>query len=244
MRGVDGTSVKAKHSTQTHPPNEPSREAEAIFNAIDQLITPDVTSEQKQLAVKLGVIASQLPHGRRDDVINTLIAVSPRQLRADLLTSIVLSGDSIDTEVVVESIVELIEEAIAKPWILREGQGYQLKAWLRLLPFMKDPEEALIVIRNLPASHRDPYFLEEMVRGFSHSPSPQAEDILFKLAEEDTRFYANHYWRTSVLLLETLSSVRRIIDLTAQGVFESRSRLHRAANRPGSGRFENRQSGE
>lgn len=224
LSGVDFSSVKAKHITQTHSPDETSHEAEAIFNAIDQLITPDVTSEQKQLAVKLGIIALQLPHGRRDDVINTLIAVSSRQLRADLLTSIVLSGDSIDTEVVAESIVELIEEAIAKPWILREGQGYQLKAWLRLLPFMKDPEEALIVIRNLPDSHRDPYFLEEMVRGFSHSPSPQAEDILFKLAEEDTRFYANHYWRTSVLLLETLSSVRRIIDLTAQGVFESRSR--------------------
>ncbi|MBF6638757.1 hypothetical protein QTO19_00230 [Serratia marcescens] len=223
LSGVDFSNVKAKHMALTHSPDETSLEAEAIFNAIDQLITQDATSEQKQLAVELGIIASQLPHGRRDDVIKTLIAVAPRQIRADLLTSIVLSGDGIDTKVVVESTVELIEAAIAEPWILSEGQGYQLKAWLRLLPFMKEPEEALSVIRSLPASYRDPYFLEEMVRGFCHSPSPYAEDALFKLAEENTSLYANYHWRTTALRLETLSSVRRIIDLTAQGVFESRS---------------------
>ncbi|MBC3229988.1 NACHT domain-containing protein [Serratia fonticola] len=223
LGGVDFLNVKAKHLARTHSPNETSPEAEAIFNAIAQLITQDATSEQKQLAVELGIVASQLPHGQRDDTIYTLIAIASRQLRVDLLTSIVLSGEDIDSKVVVAGTAELMEAAIAESWILEEGQGHQLKAWLRLLPFMKDLDEALVVIRSLPVSYREPYFLEEMVRGFPHSTSPQAEDVLFKLAEEDARFYTNYQWRTTALRLETPSSVRRIIDLTAQGVFESRS---------------------
>lgn len=88
--------------------------------------------------------------------------------------------------------------ARTKPWILTDSDGWELKEWLRLLPFVSRPMDALAIVRGLPDRQRNPYFLEEMIRAFGDAPSNEAEDVLFKFAEEDPRFYATHRWRDSV----------------------------------------------
>lgn len=221
--GVDFSGVKEKRARNATDPDETSAEAEVVFAAIEQLIAEGTTNESKKLGVELGIAASQLPHGRRDSTIERLIALAPRRVRADLLLSLVLSGEEIDTKFVVDGIAETFEAAKTETWILTQSEGYELKAWLRLLPFGNRPAEALAVIHGMPPAQREPHFLEEMVGAFADSPSDQAEDILFKLAEEDAGFYANHHWRATALRLGTRSSARRILDLTAEGVFESSS---------------------
>lgn len=223
LGGVDLSGVKEKRARLATDPDETSAEAELVFAAIEPLIAEGATNESKKLGVELGIAASQLPHGRRDSTIQSLIALAPRRARADLLLSLVLSGEEIDTKVVVDGIAETFEAAKTETWILTQSEGYELKAWLRLLPFGNRPAEALAVIHGMPPAQREPRFLEEMVGAFADSPSDQAEHVLFKLAEEDAGFYANHHWRATALRLGTRSSARRILDLTAEGVFESSS---------------------
>jgi hypothetical protein len=65
--------------------------------------------------------------------------------------------------------------------------------------------------------------LEEMVEALADTPSDEAEEVLFKLAEEDPRFYLNYRWRATALRLGMPCSARRIVDLTAKGAFDDKS---------------------
>jgi len=103
---------------------------------------------------------------------------------------------------------------------LAESDGYELKRWLLLLPFVSHPTDALAVVRSMPPALREPRFLEEMVGALADAPPGETEDLLFKLAEEDPRFYLNDRWRTTALQFGTLSSARRIVDLTVSGALD------------------------
>ncbi|WP_217654067.1 NACHT domain-containing protein [Moritella viscosa] len=222
--GVDFSGVKEKHAARAAAPEETSEEAETIFVAIECLIADSATDEQKSLAVELGITASRLPHGQREHMIQKLITFAPIRrhdcARHRLLLNLVLSGKEIDIDIVADGISEIFEAAKTEGWILTQGEGYELKSWLRLLPFVNRPAEALAIVRGMPPEQRVPRFLQEMVGGLADSPSGEAEELLFKLAEEDPRFYLNHRWREVALRLGTQSSARRIIDLTANGTFD------------------------
>ncbi|MCA6116632.1 hypothetical protein J6524_17255 [Bradyrhizobium sp. WSM 1738] len=218
--GVDFSGVEEKRAARAVDPDATSAEAEAIFAAIESLIADGATDEQKKLAVALGIVASRLPHGQRDSTIQKLIALAPRRTRSDLLLGLVLSGEEIDTKIVGDGISEVLEAAKTKPWILTQSDGDELKSWLRLLPFVNQPTEALAFVRDMPPAQREPRFLEGMVGALADAPSGESEEVLFKLAEEDPRFYLNDRWRTAVLRFGTPSSARRIVDLTASGAFD------------------------
>lgn len=216
---TDFSDVKEKRISRDVNPDVTSVEAEMIFTAIESLIQDGMTDQQKRLAVELGIIASRLPHGKRDSTIQKLIALAPRRARAKLLMNLVLSGEEIDIKIVERGISEILEAAKTERWVLTQSDGYELKSWFRLLPFVRHPIETLAIIRFIPPPQREPHFLEGMIKDFGNSPSVEAEDVLFKLAEEDPRFYSNYCWRTTVLRLRTYSSARRIVELTAMDTF-------------------------
>jgi hypothetical protein len=219
---VDFSGVQEKRAARAIDPDATSAEAETIFAAIESLIADDAPDEQKRLAVALGIVALRLPHGQRHTTIQKLIALAPRRSRSELLLGLVLSGEEIDIKIVAEGISETFEAAKAEPWILTQSDGYQLKHWLRLLPFVSNPTEALAVVRDMPPARREPRFLEEMVEVLADAPSHETEEILFKLAEEDPCFYSNEHWRTTALRFGTPSAARRIVDLTAGGLLTER----------------------
>lgn len=221
--GVNFSGVEEKRAARAADPDATSVEAEIIFAAIESLIAAGATDEQKRLAVALGIVASRLPHGQRDSTIQMLITLAPRRARSDLILSLVLSGEEIDIKVVADGIFDTFEAAKTERWILTQSEGYELKVWLRLLPFASHPTEALAVVRGMPPAQRAPRFLEEMVGAFAEAPSNEAEEVLFRLAEEDPRFYLNERWRTTALQFGTPSSARRIVDLTVMGAFDGRT---------------------
>ena len=77
--------------------------------------------------------------------------------------------------------------------------------------------EALGVIREIPPALREPNYLMGMVYALADAPSEEREELFFKLAEEDPRFFVNDMWRTAALQLGTLSSARQLFDLIACG---------------------------
>jgi hypothetical protein len=194
-----------------------------IFAAVEKLIVEGTTEEQNRLAVSLGIVGSRLPHGERAATIEKLIALSPRQGRASLLLSLVLSGEDIGIKFVKEGIAETFEAAKKETWILHQSDAYQLRDWLRLLPFATPVSEIHTIVQVIPDAQRNPHMLEEMVRGLGNAPADDAEKVLFKLAEDDPRFYLDHQWRSTALKLGTASSARRLIDLTMSGTLNGKS---------------------
>ena len=221
--GVDFSRVEEKRAAYAANPVTTSAEAEAIFAAIEPLISDGATDDQKKLAVALGVVAASLPHGQRDAMIEKLIQLTPRRARCKLLLNLILSGAVIDCRLVTDGIAETLEAAKRESRLLTQSDGYELREWLRLLPFTNCPAAALEVVHGLPDAQRYPRFLEELVGSLAETPSEGGEDVLFTLAEEDPRFYQNRHWRTVVLKLGTATAARRIMDLTVIGAFDAKS---------------------
>lgn len=219
--GVDFSHVEEKRAARAADPSATSAEAEAIFSVIETLIADEATDNQKKHAVALGVVAVRLPHGERDATIKKLLSLAPRRSRGALLQSLVLSGKTIDIEMVRNGIAEMLEAAKTQNWILSHD-GYELKEWLRLLPFTNRPVDALDIVRGLPDQQRNPTFLEEMIAAFGAAPDKDAESVLFQFAEGDPRLHANRAWRDAAMRRGTMSATRRFIDLAANGAFEGK----------------------
>src|SRR3546814_2483335 len=116
-RGEDFARVEGRRGARAAGPAATSAEAEAIFGAIDTLIVDGSTDAQMKLGVALGIVGSRLPHGQRDLTIQKLISLAPRQARAGLLLSLVLSGEDIDIKLVADGISETFEAAKKEAWI-------------------------------------------------------------------------------------------------------------------------------
>jgi hypothetical protein len=219
---VDFSRVEERRAMRASNPAVTSAEADAIFTAIEPLIADEATEDQKKHAVALGVVAARLPHGQRTAVIQKLISLAPRMSRAALLQSLILSGEDIELEMVKNGIAEVFDAAKTQSWILSEG--YQLREWLRLLPFANPVAEAFDVVRSLPEDQRRVDRLEDMIAGFKTAPNDDAENVLFRLAEADPKLYDSHAWRDATIGRGTLSAARQFVDLVANGAFEGKGR--------------------
>ena len=167
--GVDFSRVEARREALVADPNATSVEAEAIFGAIETLIVDSSSDAHAKLAVSLGIVGARLPHGQRDATIQKLISLAPRQARAALLLSLVLSGEGINIKLVADGIAETFEAANTETWILTESDAYQLRDWLRLLPFATPVTGLPAIVRRMPDAQREPRMLEEMVGGLTAS---------------------------------------------------------------------------
>ena len=221
--GVDFSNVSARHAARRANPDESCPEANAIFAAVETLIAEGTTDEQHKRAVVLGSIGARLPHGQRATTIDKLIAFAPRQLRAGLLLGLVLSGEDISVDLVAQGIAETFEAAKTQAWILLESNAYQLRDWLRLLPFATPVSHIPEIVAGLPDAQRNPRMFEEMVRGLGQSPHGDSEAVLFKLAEDDPRFYQDHQWRKTVMGLGGEDMVRRLVDLILSSAMDAKS---------------------
>lgn len=213
----DFSRVKEKRIAHAANPDVTSDEAEAIFSAIAPRLEAAATSKDRDLAVALGIIACGLPHGQRRGTIHTLISAASRRARSLLLAKLVQSGEVIDIDLVIQGIAETFEAAKTEPWILTQSDGYELREWLSLIPFGSHPMKALATILGMPATLREPRFLEDMVSLLAESPSSGGEEMIFALAESNPAFYADTGWRKTVLQMGTLSSARRFVELVAAG---------------------------
>tara|TARA_E500000305_G_scaffold108525_1_gene111124 strand:+ start:19756 stop:24135 length:4380 start_codon:yes stop_codon:yes gene_type:complete len=221
--GEDFSRVEQRREARDANPAATSPEAEAIFGAIDRLIVDGSTDAQVKLGVALGIVGTRLPHGQREVTIQKLISLAPRQARADLLLSLIQSGEDIDIKHVADGIAETFEAAKKEAWILTQSDAYQLRAWLRLLPFATPVTDLPGIVRSMPDAQRDPSMLEEMIGGLISSSSDEAESVTFTLAEANPRLYQNHQWRATVLSFGTVSAARRLVDLTVSGALDGKS---------------------
>ncbi|UVT17619.1 MAG: hypothetical protein H8K04_08845 [Nitrospira sp.] len=218
--GVDFSRFGEKRAARAKDATPTSLEAESIFAVIEQLIADGATEDHKRRAVALGIVATRLPHGQRQAMIQKLIALASRRSRAALLQSLILSGETIDISLVKTGIAEVLEAAKTDWWILEDDHSTELDDWLRLLPFTSSPSEAVAIVRNLPEDLRRPDRLREMISNFGATPADDAESVLFQLAEADPRLYDYYAWRQAAIDRGTFSSALRLVDLAAKSAFD------------------------
>ncbi|MCH7538380.1 MAG: hypothetical protein IID57_11065, partial [Proteobacteria bacterium] len=96
--GPDFSRVAEKRAAHASDPTASSAQADAIFDAIEPLISGDATETMKKHAVALAIVAAALPHGQRGDMIKALLAIADRYPREKFLNNLVLSGEIIDVE--------------------------------------------------------------------------------------------------------------------------------------------------
>ena len=209
--------VAEKRATRIANPDASSEAADAIFCTIERLISPASTDAQKKHAVALAIVGAALPHGQRGDIIEALINIAEGSQLNDLLTNLVLSGEIVDVGLIKQGITDLLEAAQTQPWLLTEP--YRLRNWLQLLPFSNRPSEILDIVQELPEQQRTQDLMEEMLKALRFVPGNDGENILFQLAESDSRLYQYRSWREVVFELGTLSSSTRLVNLVTQGVF-------------------------
>ncbi len=130
---------------------------------------------------------------------------------------------------IASGIYETLEDAKEHTWILTDGESYQLRDWLRLLPFGMPLTQIPEIIVRLPDAQRTPRMLEEMIRNLGLSSSVDGQRVLFSLAEDDPRLYQDHQWQKSVMSLPGENTARAIVDLVCSGKLNEVStygRLH------------------
>lgn len=229
MGGIDFSRVNDRRAARQARPNESCREADAIFAAVERLISDGTTEEQHKRAVVLGSIGARLPHGNRAAIFEELIACASRQPRAALVLGLVLSGEDVPMHLIASGIYETLEDAKEHTWILTDGESYQLRDWLRLLPFGMPLTQIPEIIARLPDAQRTPRMLEEMIRNLGLSSPVDGQRVLFSLAEDDPRLYQDHQWQKSVMSLPGENTARAIVDLVCSGKLNEAStygRLH------------------
>lgn len=221
---VDFSRVEEMRAARRHSATVTCDEAEAIFAAIAPLIAEGSTEAQRGHAIKLAIQAVRIPHGERPETISALLSIAPQGARSNLVLNLVLSGETVPFSVVQTGINDIFDDAKKRRWILDEG--WQLKAWLLLLPFTDRPAQLADAIAALPPRQREPHFLEEMLRATASVQTTEIEEALFKLGDNDPAFYGNHAWRDAVRGRGTLSSARRYLDLVMEGKIDARDGWH------------------
>ena len=134
-----------------------------IITAINDLIKADAPESDLIHALKLATVAFSMPYADKRETINALLQLPvPATGKRDLLTVLVLSGESISSEIVLSGIDDLLAEAKTKPWMLQEQDGWRLKDWLRLLPFTERPAAVLDVLDRAEGFRVDPWNLRSL----------------------------------------------------------------------------------
>lgn len=197
-----------------------------IIAAINELTKQGAPESDLIFALKLGTVAFSMPYGDRRHTIDALLRLPvPAANKQDFLTVLVLSGEAISAEIVIQGIEDVLEEAKTNAWLLQEQDGWRLKEWLRLLPFTESPAAMLDVLERAEGFRADPWNLRSVFTALGYAPSAEAETVLDELGKRDERVLSEHQWLAALTNRNTLSAARVLLNLICNASFaESRGR--------------------
>lgn len=194
-----------------------------IIAAINDLTKPGAPESDLIFALKLGTVAFSMPYADRSDTIDALLQLSvPAAKKQIFLTVLVLSGEAISAEIVLQGIDDLLEQAKKQPWMLQDQGGWRLVHWLRLLPFTDKLTAILDVLERAEVFRAEPWNLRSVLTALGYAPSDEAETVLDELARHDGRFLSEHEWLAAFKNQNTLSAARVLLALICDASFVGR----------------------
>ncbi len=196
-------------------PKEESREASAIFAAVDRLTEKGSTEEQHRIALQIACAATYMPHDRRHEIIERLLSLSvPWGAKYRYMRALAFAGETLRAEHINNAVAEYYELAKTRTYMLDSGSAHYLHRWLRLFPFSDQPRDLLEVWNKLPDHLKDRHELEGIVRPLGAIGHPHAEDILFLLADKNPVLIGNYVWVDTVLKLGTDTAVIKLLEMS------------------------------
>lgn len=195
-------------------PAEESREATAIFTAVDRLTAKDTTEEQHKIALQIVCAATYMPHVRRPELIARLIALPvPWMAKFGYMRALAYAGETLHAEHLNAAVAEYYERAKTHTYLLDNREAYGLYDWLKLFPFSDQPEGLLEAWNTLPVQLNDRQQLENIVRPLGSIGHPHAEDTLFAMAAQNPSLYGDHTWVSAVLQLGTETALVKLLEM-------------------------------
>ncbi len=198
-----------------------------ILAVIDDHIKPDAEDADYRHALELACVAFSMPYADKADKIASLLQLQlPAIDKQKLLTILVLSGETIPSEIVLQGIDELLENAKTRPWMLQDQDGWRLREWLQLLPFTEVPSSIFDVLARLEDRYLIPFRLRGLLSALSYTPSSEAENILYELAKRDERFLSEYDWLAALTKRNTLPAAKILLDLLCNASLPSKRGSH------------------
>jgi CheY-like chemotaxis protein len=221
--GTDFSEVRARRAERGRIGGVASSPfADAIFAVVDDLIKPGSSGEDHRHALQLAMVALSMPYGDRGCTREALLQL-PQSLREKqaLLSALVLGGEIIQTDMVLDGLRGLLEEAKTKPWLLPDQNGWEIEGWLKLLPFSDRPMATLDGLELIEANRRQPWRLRSVLWALAYAPSSDAEDVLKAMARKDTEFLREHAWLNALERRGPITAARTLLEFISEGAFSS-----------------------
>jgi hypothetical protein len=196
--------------------NEFSPFSEDIFTVIIELIKPDSDAVSHQHALKLAKIAFSMPYNNKKEIINTLLKL-PKIFdeKKDLLMTLIMAGEIIPANAILEDMHKILEESKIKSWP-QDQKSSVFDAWLSLLPFSDRPKSTLDALSFLESSLKQPWQLLRLLSALSSAPTEESEYILFQLAKQDDKYLHSYEWLNAIGKRDTILSMRQLLDLVCK----------------------------
>jgi hypothetical protein len=189
-----------------------------IFEATERLIQPGSREKKQQLAIMLSRIGVALPHGDKSATIRALLALpQPIRSKRELLSALVLDGEIISSELVLEGITAWIGDARERTWMFEQGL-WEVEDWLELLPFTDRPAATIEGIELLTDALPYPQPMEGVVHALAYAPEAAAENVLAELARRFPTLASQHDWAQAFIARDTVSAAIILIDLVLDSI--------------------------
>jgi hypothetical protein len=212
----------ARAARAVSPKQKPTNAlAVPIFAAIDRLAKPETDKEGQLLAIQLAGIALAMPHSDQDALIARVMALpQPLKSKRELLAAIVLDGQVLDVNTVMQGVDEWLEGAAKDAW--HKGQNtWEIEPWLELLPFTTRPEAVIEGLTKVKAFYdrEYPQRWERVLTATAGVPGAEGDALLAGLARTHKDIAGDFEWMKAILDRDSASAVLLYVDLFIEGVF-------------------------
>ena len=194
--------------------------ADAILGVVSDLTKPGSSDDAHKSALELANIALSMPYGEKRTTIDTLLQLrQPLRTKQMLLTTLVLAGEVVQSDTVLDNIKSFLEESKTKQRLSNDERWSELEGWFMLIPFTDRPYATLEALELLAPNQPQPWRLRRLLSALGYSPSAEAEELLKVLPRKDAGFLTEHDWLTALEKRGTAVAARTLFGFICEGAF-------------------------
>jgi hypothetical protein len=220
-RTLDFSRATAKRLARLREPTRSSLEAESIFATAANLIRPDSTDREQNLAMRLATIGLTIPHGDKAELMSQLMSLRGQdRAKLNLATALVLEGETVSAQTLLEGVRSWLEAAAAQAWRVNENK-WEIEQWLTLFPFSDSPgalAEALDMVASTAAPLEQ---MRDLLSALQYAPGEAAETILVNLPLREPKLICSHTWITAIFGRRTEAAALSFLDLVSNPAYST-----------------------
>jgi hypothetical protein len=129
---------------------------------------------------------------------------------------LILAGEPVAADIVIEGVRAFLEEAQQKTWMLDQNNRWELDGWLALLPFTDRPEATITGMEMVLEADRHPHRMEGVIRSLSLAPGEAAGRTLGELARRFPELAGEYEWIKTFTGRRTVAAIGTLLDHLAE----------------------------